>query len=414
MQPVKPYKFLQEQIFDGIWLFNKLRSPLNILLLTLFYFIWGLALFFIYNIPQNFLIAGISGAFGISLWTYGIIRYADQLRETQIEKLNKVNKKFLVRYLDDLFHPASIVIGVVLYTITSMIFLSPFPFSEDNFITKIKLDLGFNYLPPILLIYIFFITFDICYRLGLSAYIILIQTKRNYDLNKTLSNSHLKPFFSPKNVKTMKKADKYHYLALSGGIFIIPLIIREPVLMASLIIYLGITFLLTTINLLYLGILYNRAIPRNVLNLLGSSKFAFIGTSSQNRKPHVTPTLFVFDGRHIFLTTSIKSLKIKNLRKMKNIAICIEHRKIGDLTKSHGVMIQGNARIYGLILGLRMLLIRNLFSRKYPQYLRQYAKKNKFLPRQWRTIPIFSRTLVEVIPDRFVYWKGTRFSSIKF
>jgi hypothetical protein len=424
MQPLKPYKFLQEQVFEGIWVFNKFKSPYNILLLTILYFVWGFALYIIYNIPMYILLAGIFGAISISLWTFGIFHYAEKLRQARVEKLNRVNKKFLVQYLDDLFHPASVVIGVALSTVTNVFLLSPFPFSNQGLIQTIEEELGVTALPPLVLIYIFLIIFDICYRLGLSTYVMLIQMKRNILLSQYIKNKQLKTFFSPVNIKSLENADKTHYMALIGGLFLIPLAILDTTLLIGLFLFLSFAFLTASINILFLRTLYYRAIPNRIVDLLSSSDFAYIGTISRSNMPHVTPTYYVFDGRHVFLTTSIKSKKVINLLNTKSITVCIEHRKDKDLTKSQGVIIQGQARIYGhnmrtslffvIFFGIRMLLIRKLFTKKYPHYVNVYKKNNRSIPFYWRTYPILSRTIIEIIPERFIYWKGNKFSRFKF
>ncbi|OLS20611.1 MAG: hypothetical protein HeimC3_39930 [Candidatus Heimdallarchaeota archaeon LC_3] len=61
--------------------------------------------------------------------------------------------------------------------------------------------------------------------------------------------------------------------------------------------------------------------------------------------------------------------------------------------------------------GLKMLQIRRLIQKKYPEYIEKY---NLFIPSQWRINPIFSRTLIEINPDRFIYWKGTSLSYVEF
>ena len=71
------------------------------------------------DIPSYFLISGLFIAASISLWTLGIIKYADKLRNTEIEKINNVTKKFLLDFLDNLFDHKSIFVGVILLTITN-------------------------------------------------------------------------------------------------------------------------------------------------------------------------------------------------------------------------------------------------------------------------------------------------------
>ncbi|MHA2052090.1 MAG: pyridoxamine 5'-phosphate oxidase family protein [Candidatus Hodarchaeales archaeon] len=424
MQQIKPYKFLQEQVFEGIWPFSKLRSPGNVGLLTLFYFLWGMIIYYLYDIDPYLLIAGLFSALSISVWTLGIFRYANMLREAKVEKLNAVNRKFLTQYLDALFHPSSIVLGIILFVFTIVFFLASYFSGATSIMTRIEMDLGNSSIPPFILFYLFLISFDICYRLGLSSYVMFTQIRRNFWLEKYLRNPRLSQQFVPRNIKALANADKYHYLALGGGIFLIPMLVLDPLLFLGLCVYLIVSFIVATYNLIHLNILHTKAIPKDVKNLLCCARFAYVGTVSEKSVPHITPSLFVFDGRHVFLATSIKSQKVKNLRIWKKIAVCIEYRKGEDVLKSQGVLIQGKARIYGhntffgliyvLFTGLRMLLIRNLFTRKYPDYLIQYSKNNQNLPRAWRTLPILSRTIIEIIPDRFIYWKGPRFSRIKF
>ncbi|MFW9779835.1 MAG: pyridoxamine 5'-phosphate oxidase family protein [Candidatus Heimdallarchaeota archaeon] len=419
MQGPKPYKFLQEQVFDGVWPLNKFKSPLNVGLLTVLYFLWGLAIFIIYSIPPYFFISGIMAALSISVWTLGIFRYARTLRETQIEKLNSVNRKFLVQYLDALFHPSSIVIGVIIYIVTLVSLLAP-----HSLIVTLQEELQLTSLPPFILLYVFLVSWDICYRIGLSTYVMFTQIRRNIWLGRIIHNAKLKENFLPNNIKVLEEADKYHYLALGGGIFLFPFLILDPVLILGLYLYLTVAFISATVNLLQLRILHAKAIPENVIRLLASTRFAYVGTRSKNRMPHVTPTLFVFDGRNVFFATSIKSAKVRHLRRNPRVAVCIERRDKKELAKSQGVLIQGRARVYGhdlftavlyvMVFGVRLLLIRRLFYKKYPEYLKQYEEQRRFLPSAWRTRPILSRTVVEVLPSRVIWWKGTKYTQIAF
>ncbi|MFX0208217.1 MAG: pyridoxamine 5'-phosphate oxidase family protein [Candidatus Hodarchaeota archaeon] len=424
IQRPKPFRFLQELVFEGIWPFNGFSAPFNVLLLTLLYFIWGVGIYLFYNISTYFLIAGICAGAGISFWTYGIFNYANGMRNVDIEHINPVKRKFLQQYMDELFHPSSLLIGILLFTLTQTYFFSASFFGSESLLDNVQGELNGTSLPPPLLLYVFLISFDMCYKYGLSAYIVLIQIRRNLKLNQHLRNPHIKSFFTPHDIRELEKADSYHYVALCGGIFFFPMAVLDKYLLLSLFLYLSITAIFSFINTLHLHILYSRAIPEPVLNLLSSSKFAYVGTISSQKIPHVTPTLFVFDGRRLFIATSVKSKKIKNLRKEKNVAFCIDHRSINDFTKSQGVLLQGSARVYGynwwtgmlfvFVLGLRMLLVRRLYVQKYSEYVSQYAKQSKYLPAPWRLRPIISRTIIQLIPERIIYWKGTKFDRARF
>jgi hypothetical protein len=177
-------------------------------------------------------------------------------------------------------------------------------------------------------------------------------------------------------------------------------------------------------NIIYLRILYTRSFPQGLLALLYTEKLARVGTISLNKFPHVVPTLFVFDGRSIFIATSVKSQKVRNLRYNTNITVFIDSQPEGDITKRTGVLVTGQAKIYGhnmwmgilyyLVRGFRMARLLMLFRRKYPHYISQYLKNQKELPRAWQLFPIVSRAIIEIIPSQLYFWKASRPTLIKF
>lgn len=424
MQPPKKYQFLQEHVFEGIWPFNKVKSPTNVFLLLLLYFFWGFSLYFIYNIPLSYFLAGTFSAFGLFLWTIGIFHYADNLRNVEVERLNRVNKKFLVGFLEDLFQPSSIVISILVFIFVLTYFFTSTSFGFENFLTKMQKELNYSSIPPLLLLYVLLLTFDLCYRLGLSLHVIIVQIRRNFLLAHYLRTPVIKAQFSPINIRNLEKADYIHYLAICGGFTLIPLGLMDLVLLVTLSTYLFVTFTLATFNIFHLRLLYVRSIPDGLLKLIRSSKFAQVGTISPGKFPHITPTLFVFDGRNFFIATSIESKKVKNLRERNNISIFIDSGKYCDITKSIGVLITGRSKIYGynfrtgilfyLIFGLHILRIFFLFRKKYSHYISQYWKISRALPQAWQMIPIFSRTIIEIIPEQFFFWKASRSELIKF
>jgi hypothetical protein len=423
MQPLKKYKFLQEQIFEGVWPFNKFKSPTNIFLLLLLYLFWGFGLFIIYQIPVSYIIAGSCGAFGLFLWTIGIFLYADQLRNVEIERINRVNKKFLVGFLENIFHPTSIVIAIITFVIVLNYFFTSTSFGLDNFLTHLQDELNVSVIPPLLLGFVLLLTFDICYRLSLSFYVILTQIRRNFQLARYLNTPMIKTHFSPNDIRNLENADYKHYLALSGGFTLIPLGIMDNMVLIGLLLYLITTFTLSTINILHLRLLYVRSIPDGLINLIKISNFAQVGTISPGNIPHVTPILFVFDGRNFFITPSIKSKKVKNLRISKKVSLFIDSKKHEDLTKRVGVLIIGKAKIYGhnystgiifhLLYGVRLARIYFLINRKYSHYMDQYLKIDRYLPQGWRIFPILSRTIIQVTPEQIFMWKASRSDLIK-
>ena len=424
MQPLKKYKFLQEQVFEGFWPFSKFHSPANVFLLLLMYFIWGLSLYLIYKIPINFLIAGSCGALGLFLWTIGIFRYANALRNVEVERINKVNQKFLIGFLDNLFHPSSIVLGVFIFTIV-LTYLFSFPsLGTKNFLTQLQFEMNVTSLPPLLMMFILLLIFDLCYRLGLSLYLIFTQIKRNLLLSQYLNTPIFKSHFSPINIRNLERADRFHFLSISGGFTLLPLGLLDPILLIVLLGYLFVTFILSTAVLLHLRFMYLRAMPDGIMRLIQSAKFAQVGTVRPGKIPHLTPTLFIFNGRNFFIATSNRSQKIRNLQYINKISILIDTQDQEDFVKNVGLLTIGRARIYGhnirtgviyfLILGFRMIRTYFLFQRKYPQYINSYWRGNKDLPRAWKVFPILSRTIIEVIPEQFYLTKASRSDLVKF
>jgi hypothetical protein len=423
MQPPKEYKFLQEQVFE-FWPLSKFKSPMNVFLLILLYVVWGLVLFFYYDVPLYYFIAGICGIVGLFLWTIGIFSYANHLRSVQVERINTANKKFLMEFLENLFHPSSLIVSVIVFTVVITYYFTSNTFGIDSLLVKLQQDINLSILPPVFLLYIFLLTFDLCYRLGLSLYVILTQVRRNFRLSRYLSYPQLRSSFSPIDVEKLERMDYYNYLAICSSFTLIPLGIIDFGLLFALILFIVFTFSLMLFNIVYLRILYTRSFPQGLLTLLHTENLARVGTISTKNFPHVVPTLFVFDGRSIFIATSVKSQKVRNLRNNTNITVFIDSQPEGDITKGTGVLVVGHAKIYGdniwmgilyyIVRGFRMARLLMLFRRKYPHYISHYLRNQKNLPRAWQLFPIISRAMIEIIPDQLYFWKASRPTLIKF
>ena len=226
------------------------------------------------------------------------------------------------------------------------------------------------------------------------------------------------------NLEKQLKFNHIHHLAIIGRLFIIPIGLFDLILLFAFFACLFSIFLLTAFNIHHLRLLYACTIPQRLLALLHSAKFAMVGTISLGGSPHITPTLFVCDGRSIFIVTSVKSQKVKNLHQTNDIAIFIDSNTNRNFTKSEGVLIRGRTRIYDhnfrtgmtymLILGFHIFRIYFLFRKKYPCYTAQYLKKNWNLPRDWQILPIISRTIIEIVPEEFFLWKASKPTLVKF
>lgn len=280
LQPKKPYKFLQEEILEGVFPLSRFKSPLNIFLLIIIYVVWGFALFFIYHIPNKFIIAGSISAIGISIWTFGIIMYANSLRNLEIDEsnTNMVHKKILIEFMDNLFHNSSLFYGVAIAMIVYVIILNSAIIMDDpilrpifgNFsilvsitdrqslIAQLQTALKVTSVPVPILLYIFFISFDISYRVGLSFHILLSQARRNWSILRLLRQENIRKQLHKVDFNKIEETDKYHYIALAGGIFLFPLTLIDILFFLSLLGVILFVFITATFNIISLRFIINK------------------------------------------------------------------------------------------------------------------------------------------------------------
>lgn len=149
--------------------------------------------------------------------------------------------------------------------------------------------------------------------------------------------------------------------------------------------------------------------PPEVSLLLDEGMYAYIGTSNKNGTPHVTPVIFVFDGKAPYVVTSKLAKKVKNLRENGRVALLVDVRDPADLENNRAILIKGKAKIFGLIdvifHFLKLIKVRRLFYQKYPHYIKRYAEERDRLPQAWRTTIFLSRVLIRIDMEEYAYWR---------
>ena len=280
MQPNKPYKFLQEEILEGVWPLSKFRYPIDIYLLIVLYVVWGFALFLIYPIPTHYIIAGSISAIGISVWTFGIVIYASTLRNIELDEFqtSMVSKKIYLDFMEKLFHNSSLFYGVAIEMVVYMLMINSDIIKDDIVLNRffgnipflikltdrtalipgLKQSLGVTSVPVPILLYIFFISFDICYRVGLSFHILVTQLRRNWSICCELRNKDLRPQIRKEDLEKIRKTDKYLFIALSGGIFLFPITFIDILLFLSLVGVVLFVFIATIFNIVSLQFVIKR------------------------------------------------------------------------------------------------------------------------------------------------------------
>ncbi len=156
----------------------------------------------------------------------------------------------------------------------------------------------------------------------------------------------------------------------------------------------------------------SKRMPEKVNWLLGEGFFGYLGTSSTDGYPHVTPMIFVFDGRHIYVVVSKISKKLRNIRRNPLVSFLVDIRDPSNLMNNRAVLISGKSYIYGLsslvLHPFQLLKVLNLFVKKYPKYVAKYRSEEQTLPLAWRTTLFLSRFLVRIDPETCIYWREAR------
>jgi len=146
-----------------------------------------------------------------------------------------------------------------------------------------------------------------------------------------------------------------------------------------------------------------------VVWLLEEGFFGYVGTSSGEGEPHVTPVIFVFYGNHVYFLTTKRAEKLRNMERNPSVAFLIDIRDPEDLLNNRAVLIHGTVKKIGVLEGLRnmrsLLKIRRLFIDKYPKYVKAYETNQSKIPKQWRLTPFMHRVLLRLTIDRFIYMR---------
>ncbi len=87
----------------------------------------------------------------------------------------------------------------------------------------------------------------------------------------------------------------------------------------------------------------------------------------------------------------------------------IDVRDPADVQNNRAILIEGKAKIFGLIDAIsnlpKLVKLRSLFYGKYPHYMRKYVEERDRLPPAWRTSIFLSRLIVRIDMEKFAYWR---------
>lgn len=248
---------------------------------------------------------------------------------------------------------------------------------------------------------------DVAYRIGLGLWASLMSLRRSLKLREA-SMARFRLGYTPyRELHTLKRLDLTSMAFLLGVVPIVPVCVEDGVLLYATATYALLVFVTSLSSWIIVDSV--PIYPVEVLWLLNEGLYAYMGTASKDGQPHVSPVIFVFDGKAVYALISKVSAKLKNLRENDRIALLIDVRDPADFLNNRAILVKGRVKIFSLIDAVaslpRLIKLREMFHRKYPQYMRHYAEKGHKLPLAWRTTLFISRLLIRIDAEEFQYWR---------
>lgn len=396
----KEMKWIYEIIVGSIPPFSLLPYRYSILLQLLLLLVIGLILGFIFDLKTVSLLYGSLGILVAVSWSLLILQLGPTLRKFRAP-LSIDENELLERYRGILFHRKhyEALPGLAIFVIF-MIYL----FNLGS--NLIEYWLGKD--PSIvLLLFVSLLIWDICYRMGLGVWTSILALWRSLNLKK-LAEKRIELEHTPyTELRYLRKLDINNVFFGMISLLLLPIIQQDNFLVSIILAY----FLFISLTSVTSAYLISKVpwLPPDIYNLVRDSSFAYVG-NSLNGVTHVTPVVYIFDGRSIFFNTSKEAKKMKIMKKNKKVAFLIDKRDTSNIYENKALLVTGEVKIYGLtdipFRFIQMLAARTLFLTKYPDYTRKYATSE--LPKAWQLTPIISRILVEIKPVRIIYWRGAK------
>ena len=400
----KEMKWIYEEIVGRIPPFSLVSYQYSIILQLFFLLIIGISLGIIFDLSQTSILYGSIAILVAVLWSRLILQLGPTLRKFRAP-LSKDENELLERYKAILFHRNhyEAMPGLAIF-IPFMLYLF--------YIGKGLLEYWLGKNPNIiLLLFVSLLIWDICYRMGLGIWTSILALWRSVRIKK-LAEKRTELEHTPyTELSYLRKLDINNVFFGIISLLLLPVIQQDQFLVTVIIVFM---IFITMINVISAYLVSKVPwLPPDIYNLVNESSFAYVGASLKG-VTHVTPLVYVFDGQRIFFNTSKEAKKLKMMRKNNKIAFLIDKRDMSNIYENKAVLFMGEVKIFGLLdipfHFIQMLLARQLFLKKYPEYTRKYATSE--LPKAWQLTPIITRILVEVKPSKIIYWRGAKQISV--
>lgn len=396
-------RWLYEELLDRTPPFSvvptKFRVPLQLTLME----VVGLTTAFYMSLPLKSVILGSLAIITVAIWSQMAIYVGPEIRSLR-DPSSPQERKIIGEYKRGLFSKEryELLIGLVIFGLVLyyLLFTSNVPLSRW---------LGPSP-PPVSVLLVALLLWDIAYRMGLSVWASLASLRRSTKLLRASMARFGLRYTSYRELNTLKRLDRINAAYLIGVIPLLPICAEDPGLLFPTVSY---SALILGTSIASWMILDRIPIyPPEVLWLLNEAMYAYVGTSGRDGQPHISPVIFVFDGRSIYFLISKVSKKFQNFRQNNRVALLVDVRDPADIVNNRAILIKGTTKIFSPIDAMLRLPslanLRKLFVWKYPAYLKKYAEENQNLPLAWRTTLFVSRLLVRIDMEEFAYWRRAR------
>jgi hypothetical protein len=401
-------KWIYEEIVDRVPPFRWLPPVYDVLAQLLLVEAVGIAGFLYFEMPLTSAIYGTLAILYTVIWSAGCLYVIPWLRRLR-DPTNVEEKRVLESYKNRLLldRRYELVTGITLFSaLWVFIYLDP---------TVLAVHLGTGFGNPILMALVAVLVWDVSYRIGLSLITTLFAARRSIALSRAARKRRGLEYTAYSEVRTLKYLDSVNLYWAASAVLLLPLASVTPMLLYGLGAFLAAVLFLSGVS--FLAMERVPWFPPDVESILYNERFAYVALCEKNQS-HVTPVIFVYDGKYLYFGISLASAKYRKIKKNSSIAILVDLRDSKNVMNNRAVMLRGRAMILGevtplgllrlYLYGLWMVRVRSLFGRKYPRYMKYYDTQENDLPLAWQNKPFVSRVMVRVEPEKITYWREAK------
>ncbi|NHI88208.1 MAG: hypothetical protein EAX87_01725 [Candidatus Thorarchaeota archaeon] len=401
-------KWIYEEIVERIPPFKWLPPTWDVIAQLFLVEAVGIFAFVYFQMPFESAILGSLIIMYTVVWSAGCLFIIPSMRklrnptnEQELHVLREYKEDLLMKRRYELVAGILCFVVVIVYTIRTPVFLEHF--------------LGEGYGNPLLFILVLVLAWDVSYRLGLSFMTTLFAARRSIALSYAARRRRGLQYTAYSEVRTLKFLDSVNLYWGASAVLLAPLAVYSDLLFLAILAYLVSILVLSFISFLAMETV--PWFPPDVESILHNERFAYVGICDKEQ-PHVTPVIFVYDGKYIYVGISVASAKYRIVRKNPKVSILVDMRDSTNPMRNRAVMIKGKGLILGeitpmgiarmFIYGLWMVRVRSLFAQKYPRYMKYYETNVAELPLAWQNKPFISRVMVRIEPEHITYWREAK------